>query len=228
MASEPFGPEDDYEFVPEDAATFKRIQQELHAAARVLDGIPPAVTVFGSARSLEDSWEYQTALSLGRILGEAGVPLITGGGPGVMEASNRGANEMGGISVGLNITLPHEQLPNPHITHAASFRYFLSRKFMLTRYSFGFVVFPGGFGTADELFELLVLYNTDRAERRPIVLMGSEFWSDLLTWVIDRQGAAGYIDAVDAGYVQVEDDAHAAAAAILGRERVAQLTKERT
>lgn len=226
MASELSVPEEACDFVPEDAATFARIQQELHAAAQVLDGISPAVSVFGSARSPEDSWEYQAALSLGRILGRAGVPVITGGGPGVMEASNRGANEMGGISVGLNITLPLEQVPNPHITHAASFRYFLTRKFMLTRYSFGFVVFPGGFGTADELFELLVLYNTDRTERRPIVLMGSEFWSELLTWVIDRQGAAGYINAVDAGYVQVEDDAEAAAIALLGRERVAQLMKD--
>lgn len=222
MASEPFFPEADCDFVPADAATFSRIQQELHAGARVLDGIAPAVTVFGSARSAEDSWEYQTALSLGRILGKAGVPVITGGGPGVMEASNRGASEMGGISAGLNIKLPLEQVANPHITHAASFRYFLTRKYMLTRYSFGFVVFPGGFGTADELFELLVLYNTDRTERRPIVLMGSEFWAELLTWVIDKQGAAGYIDAVDAGYVQVENDARAAAIALLGRERVAQ------
>lgn len=225
MASEPFFPEADCDFVPADAATFSRIQQELHAGARVLDGIAPAVTVFGSARSAEDSWEYQTALSLGRILGKAGVPVITGGGPGVMEASNRGASEMGGISAGLNIKLPLEQVANPHITHAASFRYFLTRKYMLTRYSFGFVVFPGGFGTADELFELLVLYNTDRTERRPIVLMGSEFWAELLTWVIDKQGAAGYIDAVDAGYVQVENDARAAAIALLGRERVAQVMK---
>ena len=226
MASEPFVPEADCDFVPADAATFSRIQQELHAGARVLDGIPPAVTVFGSARSAEDSWEDQTALSLGRILARAGVPVITGGGPGVMEASNRGANEMGGISAGLNIKLPLEQVANPHITHAASFRYFLTRKYMLTRYSFGFVVFPGGFGTADELFELLVLYNTDRTERRPIVLMGTEFWAELLTWVIDKQGAAGYIDAVDAGYVQVEDDARAAAIALLGRERVAQAMKD--
>lgn len=226
MASEPFRPEADCGFVPADAATFSRIQQELHAGARVLDGIPPAVTVFGSARSAEDSWEYQTALSLGRILGKAGVPVITGGGPGVMEASNRGANEVGGISAGLNIKLPLEQVANPHLTHGASFRYFLTRKFMLTRYSFGFVVFPGGFGTADELFELLVLYNTDRTERRPIVLMGSDFWAELLTWVIDKQGAAGYIDAVDAGYVQVENDARAAAIALLGRERVAQVMQD--
>ncbi len=207
------------EFVPEDADTFARIQQELHAAARVLDGIAPAVSVFGSSRSSEDSWEYQPARETGRLLALAGVPIITGGGPGVMEAANRGACEVGGDSAGLNIQLPREQQPNPFIGRNASFRYFLTRKYMLTRYSFGFAIFPGGFGTMDELFELLVLYNTNRTERRPIVLAGSEYWADLLQWIMDYQGGRAFIDPEDVGYLQVVDSAADIVSALIGRER---------
>ncbi|EED36204.1 conserved hypothetical protein TIGR00730 [Luminiphilus syltensis NOR5-1B] len=199
------------DFMPADAVTFQRIQQELLSAAQVLDGLAPAVTVFGSARSSPDSWEARAAGVLGGHLARAGIPVITGGGPGVMEAANRGAHEQGGVSVGLNIELPTEQQPNPYLTHVTSFRYFLTRKFMLTRYSMGFAVFPGGFGTADELFELLVLYNTERTERRPLVLMGTAFWRDVIDWVMDVQGGLGYIDPEDVGFLELTDDPDEAA-----------------
>ena len=210
------------DFVPQDADTFGRIQAELHAAARVLDGLAPAVSVFGSSRSPEGSWEYQTARQIGRLLARAGVPVVTGGGPGVMEAANRGAHEEGGDSAGLNIELPHEQKPNRYINRPASFRYFLTRKYFLTRYSFGFAIFPGGFGTMDELFELLVLYNTNRTERRPIVLVGTEYWSDLLRWIMDYQGGRDYIDPEDIGFLQVVDDADHVVKALVGQERLAR------
>lgn len=208
------------DFVPEDAATFARIQNELHNAARIIDGLEPAVTVFGSSRSDENSWEYRTARDVARRLGDAGVPIVTGGGPGVMEAANRGASEAGVVSVGLNIDLPTEQVPNPYINRQVDFRYFLTRKYFLTRYSFAFVIFPGGFGTMDELFELLVLYNTNRTERRPIILAGSEYWMDLMRWMMDFQGGRGYIDPEDIGYLQILDSARDIAVALIGGDRV--------
>ena len=201
---------------PEDAATFARIQKELISAARLLDGTAPAVTVFGSARTRTESHLADSARLIGTRLAEAGIPVITGGGPGIMLAANQGAFEAGGVSIGLNIALPHEQVPNPYLTHQATFRYFLSRKYMLMRYSKGFVVFPGGFGTTDELFELLVLYNTNRTERRPTVLIGVEFWSGLLNWLMDEQGGAGYIDAEDIGAIHLTDCVDEAIAVLNG------------
>lgn len=211
------------DFFPRDAATFARINTELATAAAALDDLEPAVTVFGSARSAADSWESRMAHKLGAVLAGAGIPVVTGGGPGVMQAVNRGAFEAGGESVGLNIQLPMEQVPNDYLTRCVDFRYFLTRKYFLLRYSFGFVVFPGGFGTADELFELLVLYNTDRTERRPIVLMGSWFWNDLLRWVMDLPGTHGYIDPEDVGFVQVCDSLGEAIVALLGNDRAQAL-----
>lgn len=213
-------------FVPDDFATFARIEAELMAAAKVLDGLSPAVSIFGSARSASDSWEYITAHKVGRLLAAANIPVITGGGPGVMGAANSGAAALGGDSVGLNIQLPMEQHANPHLTHQVEFRYFLTRKYFLTRYSFAFAIFPGGFGTMDELFELLVLYNTNRTERRPIVLVGSEYWADLLRWIMDFQGGAGYIDPEDLGALQVLDSPVDIVAALIGRDRM-QAARER-
>jgi len=207
---QPIGPDN---FVPEDSATFERIIEELKVAARELDGLPPAVTVFGSARSDQESWEARTAETVGAWLAAASIPVITGGGPGVMQAANRGAATQQGLSVGLNIKLPMEQHPNPFINRHVEFRYFL------TRYSFGFAVFPGGFGTMDELFELLVLYNTNRTERRPIVLVGEAYWADLITWLMDFQGGRGYVDPEDLGYLQVFDEPEAIVTALIGHER---------
>ncbi len=215
-SDQPLGPHD---FVPEDSATFERITHELQTAAEVLDGLPPAVSVFGSARSEQDSWEACTAEAVGALLAAADIPVITGGGPGIMQAANRGASTQQVLSVGLNITLPMEQQPNPFINRHVEFRYFLTRKYFLTRYSFGFVIFPGGFGTMDELFELLVLYNTNRTERRPIVLVGEAYWADLVKWLMDFQGAQGYVDPEDLGYLQVFDEPEAIVTALIGHER---------
>ena len=143
-----------------------------------------------------------------------------------MEAANRGAQQAGGLSVGLEISLPREQQANAYLDRRAEFRYFMSRKFMLTRYSYGFVVFPGGFGTLDELFELLVLYNTDRAERRPIVLVGTTFWRDLLTWMMDFQGGREFIDSDDLGELTVTDNPEEALAVLLGSERARAVSEK--
>ena len=139
----------------QDPHLLAQIQTDLTAATRLLSALPRGVTVFGSARTAPDDAAYQCAERLGTWLGRAGLPVLTGGGPGIMEAVNRGAREADGISVGLNIELPYEQTPNPHLTHQLHFHHFSTRKLMLTRYSRGFVIFPGGFGTTDELLELL-------------------------------------------------------------------------
>jgi len=211
---------------PEDIATFNRLHEELLAAAVVLDALEPAVTIFGSARTKPHDPEYALARAIGHGLGLANVPVITGGGPGIMEAANRGAQEAGGLSVGLTISLPREQQANAYLDRCAAFRYFMSRKFMLTRYSYGFVVFPGGFGTLDELFELLVLYNTDRAERRPIILVGTTFWRDLLTWMMDFQGGREFIDSDDLGELTVTDSPEEALAVLLGSERARAVSEK--
>jgi uncharacterized protein (TIGR00730 family) len=211
---------------PEDIATFNRLHEELLAAAVVLDDLEPAVTIFGSARTKPHDPEYALARAIGRGLGLANVPVITGGGPGIMEAANRGAQEAGGLSVGLTISLPREQQANAYLDRCAAFRYFMSRKFMLTRYSYGFVVFPGGFGTLDELFELLVLYNTDRAESRPIILVGTTFWRDLLTWMMDFQGGREFIDSDDLGELTVTDNPEEALAVLLGSERARAVSEK--
>jgi uncharacterized protein (TIGR00730 family) len=211
---------------PEDIATFNRLHEELLAAAVVLDDLEPAVTIFGSARTKPHDPEYALARAIGHGLGLANVPVITGGGPGIMEAANRGAQEAGGLSVGLTISLPREQQANAYLDRCAAFRYFMSRKFMLTRYSYGFVVFPGGFGTLDELFELLVLYNTDRAERRPIILVGTTFWRDLLTWMMDFQGGREFIDSDDLGELTVTDNPEEALAVLLGSERARAVSEK--
>ena len=134
-----------------------RIGDELREGIESLSDIGPAVSIFGSARSLPDSWEYRAARELARRLAAEGITVITGGGPGVMEAGNLGASGEPGASVGLNIVLPHEQLANPYLDIDLDFRYFFTRKFLLIRYAIGFAIFPGGFGTVDELFELLLL-----------------------------------------------------------------------
>ena len=216
-------PESSRGVCPEDIDTFDRLHEELIAAAEVLDGIEPAVTVFGSARLKGDEPEFEVAREIALGLARSGVPVITGGGPGIMEAANRGAREGGGLSVGLKIALPREQHENSYLDRRAHFRYFMSRKFMLTRYSYGFVVFPGGFGTLDELFELLVLYNTDRAERRPIVLVGKAFWHDLLKWMMDFQGGREFIDPDDLGELTVVDSADEALAVLLDTDRARAL-----
>ena len=207
----------------QDAHLLAQIQEDLSAATTLLRDLPRGVTVFGSARTAPDDVAYQCAQRLGTWLGRAGLPVLTGGGPGIMEAVNRGACEADGISVGFNIELPYEQTPNPHLTHRLHFQHFSTRKLMLTRYSRGFVVFPGGFGTTDELLELLVAFHTDRGARHPMVLVDSTFWSGLLTWFTEQLGSRQLIDLHNTDFIEVVDDEKAALAVLLGTEVAADL-----
>ena len=200
----------------DDAELLRHVQADLTDAADVLAALAPGVTIFGSARLPADSEAYQCALRLGQCLARAHVPVLTGGGPGIMEAANRGARESGGVSVGLNIELPFEQAPNPHLTHQLHFHHFQTRKLMLTRYSRGFAVFPGGFGTTDELLELLVAFHNDRPTRKPVVLIDGAFWGGLLSWFEDELGARQLIDPPVADLVTVVENESAALRALLG------------
>jgi uncharacterized protein (TIGR00730 family) len=188
-----------------EAERLKRIERELVRGFEELAHIGPAVCVFGSARKPPDSPEYAAAREMGRALGEAGFAVITGGGPGVMEAANRGAQEVGAFSVGLNIELPHEQALNPYVDLGIEFHYFFTRKLMFVRYSDAFVVFPGGFGTLDELFEVLTLIQTGKAVDHPVVLEGSAFWSGLFDWIDSYPLAQGMLLREDVAQAELAD-----------------------
>jgi uncharacterized protein (TIGR00730 family) len=156
-----------------------RIGADFLRGFRGLNFVGPCVTVFGSARFHEDHRYYALAREMGRRLGRAGFTILTGGGPGIMEAANRGAREVGAPSIGLNIILPHEQKPNPYLDRWLEFRYFFVRKVMLVKYSYAFVVLPGGFGTMDEIFECATLVQTGKIHDFPLVLMGTDYWQPL-------------------------------------------------
>lgn len=160
-----------------------RILSEFVEGFETLCDIGPAVTVFGSARTKLDNLYYQKAVECGRKLANHKYAVITGGGPGIMEAANKGAFEAGGTSVGLNISLPMEQHPNPYQTHEITFRYFFARKVMFVKYAVGFICFPGGFGTMDEFFESMTLIQTHKTSPFPVVLIGTEFWGGLMDWI---------------------------------------------
>ncbi|MEV4625985.1 TIGR00730 family Rossman fold protein [Micromonospora sp. NPDC049523] len=189
-----------------DAWRALRILSEFVEGFDTLADLPPAVSVFGSARSLPDSDECKLAEELGAALARAGYAVITGGGPGVMEAANRGATDAGGLSVGLGIELPFEQGINDWVDMAIDFRYFFARKTMFVKYAQAFVVLPGGFGTMDELFEALTLVQTGKVTRFPVVLMGKDYWSGLLAWLRDTLAATGKIGAADLELILVTDD----------------------
>lgn len=201
-----------------------RIQSEFVEGFGALAEVGPAVSVFGSARIKPDQPEYATGVAVGRGLVDAGYAVITGGGPGIMEAANRGANEAGGLSVGLGIELPFEQGMNRWVDLGVNFRYFFARKTCFVKYSEGFVVLPGGFGTFDELFESLTLVQTHKVVEFPIVLVGSAYWQGLLDWlsgpVLDR----GTISASDLELLTVVDDPEEAVGLVA--ERGAQLRAE--
>ncbi|CNF10990.1 TIGR00730 family protein [Mycobacterium tuberculosis] len=183
-----------------------RIQAEFVEGFGLLAELPKAVSVFGSARTRPDSPEYKLAVDIGARLHEAGYAVVTGGGPGIMEAANRGCDESGGLSVGLGIELPFEQKLNDHIDIGLEFRYFFVRKTMFVKYSQAFVVLPGGFGTLDELFEAITLVQTGKITRFPIVLVGTEFWGGLLDWIKTSMLPTGKISPQDIDLVRLTDD----------------------
>lgn len=199
----------DYQGRPEwesDLARIMRIQAEFVNGFDLLDTVGAAISVFGSARTASDDPHYQQAERLGAALAEAGYAVITGGGPGIMEAANKGAAQAGGPSIGLGIELPFEQGINEYVSTGYEFHYFFSRKVMLVRYSSGFVVFPGGFGTLDELFEAMTLVQTGKVTGFPIVLFGSDYWAGLLDWLRDRLAAEKKISPDDLDLVTLTDD----------------------
>lgn len=183
-----------------------RIQSELVDGFETLYNLGPAVGVFGGARFEEGSQYYQQAMNVGAMLSQHGFSIITGGGPGIMEAANRGAKMGRGKSVGLNIELPHEQEPNPHLDISLSFRYFFVRKLMFVKYAMGFVIFPGGFGTMDELFEALTLVQTKKVISFPLVLYSSEYWKGLVEWIRGTLVERGAISREDIDLIYVVDD----------------------
>ncbi len=190
----------------EDAWRMFRIIGEFAHGFEAMSDVTKAVTVFGSARLNEDNKWYGKARELGERLAEAGYTVVTGGGPGIMEAGNRGAMEAGGRSMGLNISLPHEQNPNPYQTDIINFKYFFVRKVMLVKYSTAFVVFPGGFGTIDELFEALTLIQTKKIIPFPVYLIGVDYWRGLLQWLQGTLVRAGTIREEDLHLFKVTDD----------------------
>ncbi|MGX1477273.1 UNVERIFIED_CONTAM: uncharacterized protein (TIGR00730 family) [Streptomyces canus] len=191
-----------------------RIQSEFIEGFGTLAELPPAISVFGSARTPADSPEYEAGVRLGRGLVEAGFAVITGGGPGAMEAANKGACEANGTSVGLGIELPFEQGLNPYVDIGLNFRYFFVRKMMFVKYAQGFVVLPGGLGTLDELFEALTLVQTQKVTRFPIVLFGSEYWGGLVDWLRNTLIAQGKASEKDLLLFHVTDDVDEAVALV--------------
>jgi len=183
-----------------------RIMAEFVEGMETLSQLGPAVSVFGSARAKPGEPAYDMAYETARLLVGAGYSIITGGGPGVMEAANKGATEAGGESVGLNIDLPYEQAPNRYISTLIGFRYFFCRKFMFVRYARAFVILPGGYGTLDELFEALTLMQTNRIIRFPVVLMGTDYWKGLIDWLKSDAEARGCIEGDDLSIFRMTDE----------------------
>jgi uncharacterized protein (TIGR00730 family) len=183
-----------------------RVADELRAGFEALAHVGAAVSVFGSARTPDDHPYYELARYTARLLGDSGYAIITGGGPGIMEAANRGARESHSQSIGLNIELPFEQGLNPYVELGLEFHYFFTRKVMFVRYASGFVVFPGGFGTLDETFEALTLIQTGKIRYFPVVLVGSDYWRGLVDWIRERMLGEGMISSEDLDLFVITDD----------------------
>lgn len=192
--------------VGKDAWRVFRIMGEFVEGYDELQDIGPAVSIFGSARTVPEDPAYQRCVDTSRMLGEAGFTIITGGGPGMMEAANKGAREAGALSVGCNIELPFEQGMNPYVDTGIDFRYFFVRKTMFLKYSQGFVIFPGGFGTMDELFEALTLIQTGKVRNFPVVLFGSQFWGPMVEWIQQTMIEMGTISPEDLDLFILTDD----------------------
>ncbi|MES2123588.1 MAG: TIGR00730 family Rossman fold protein [Gemmatimonadota bacterium] len=171
-----------------------------------LQNVAGGVSIFGSARTKPDDPMYLAAEKTGALFAKAGVPVITGGGPGIMEAANKGAFEAGGLSIGCNIELPHEQHTNPYLTQSLDFKFFFVRKTMFVKYAVGYVVFPGGYGTLDELFEALTLIQTDKVTDFPVILFGTKYWKGLIDWLVGTMLAEGKISPGDEHRFVLTDD----------------------
>ena len=196
----------DTAFLETDAWRALRIMGEFIDGFDALARLGPAVSIFGSARTPPTDPMYQQARLLAYKLAESGLTIITGGGPGIMEAANLGARDAKGVSVGLGIELPHEQGINPHVDVAIDFRYFFVRKTMFVKYAQSFVIFPGGYGTLDELFESVTLVQTGKIEHFPTILFGSTYWNGLLAWLKDTVTGEGKVDPKDLDLLRVSDD----------------------
>ena len=194
------------EFLDGDPWRALRIQAEFVEGFDALAAVGPAVSVFGSARTKPDHPMYDQARTLGRMLAERGFAVITGGGPGIMEAANRGCQEGGGLSVGCNIELPMEQGLNPYVDLGVEFRYFFARKVMFVKYADAFVIYPGGYGTLDELFEALTLIQTKKIQDFPVILMGTDYWAGLIDWIRKVLVTEAAIAPADADLLRVTDD----------------------
>ena len=195
----------DPQFIHSEPWRALRILGEFVDGFDALARVGPAVSVFGSARTAPDSPHYALAEEVGRLLVERGFAVITGGGPGIMEAANKGATAAGGLSIGCTIELPHEQAVNDYVNLAIAFRYFFVRKTMFVKYSEAYIVFPGGFGTMDELFESLTLIQTGKALSFPVVLCGSAHWAGLVRWIQARMLEDGFIGRGDMDLIQLSD-----------------------
>jgi uncharacterized protein (TIGR00730 family) len=202
-------------FTQTDPWRVMRITAEFVEGFDTLAEMGTAVTIFGSARTRPGEAHYEAAVEVARLLGKAGYTIITGGGPGIMQAGNQGAAEVGAPSIGLNIELPFEQHVNPYVDLSIDFRYFFVRKTMLVKYAQGFVIFPGGFGTMDELFEALTLIQTGKVENFPIVLYDSAYWGGLLDWLHNTMQAEGKISPGDTDLMMVTDSTEEAAQFII-------------
>lgn len=212
-------------------ARLLRIFSEFIKGFRALHFVGPCVTVFGSARIEEDHRYYRMSREVGQQLGRLGLATMTGGGPGIMEAANRGAKEVGGVSIGCNIELPHEQVPNPYLDRWLEFRYFFVRKVMLVKYSLAFVVLPGGFGTLDEMFEALTLVQTRKIDSFPIILMGRDYWNPIRTFIegpLRDRGAIGSDDAELLTHTDSPEEAVAVIKRCLTSQHQAAMAKKKS
>jgi uncharacterized protein (TIGR00730 family) len=195
-----------YDFTLTDPWRVFRIMSEFVEGFDALSHIPPSVAIFGSARIKPDEPTYIATVETARLLAKAGFGIITGGGPGIMEAGNKGAQEGGNVSVGCNIELPFEQGPNPYLDISLDFRYFFVRKTMFVKYAEAFIIFPGGFGTMDELFEALLLIQTKKVSHFPVILYDSKYWAGLINWIRDTMLVSEKILPEDAGLLLLSDD----------------------
>lgn len=198
-------PEPDDDYKTSDSWRVFRIMSEFVSGFDSMATITRGVSVFGSARTDENNEYYKAAVETGKLLAEAGFEVITGGGPGIMEAANRGAHQAGKVSVGCNIELPFEQKPNPYLTKSLTFKYFFVRKTVFIKYSNAYIIFPGGFGTLDELFEALTLIQTRKIRNFPVVMFGSQYWRGLLQWITSTMLHEKNINAEDLGLIHLTD-----------------------